>query len=86
MIHVSFKFEVRILPMLAVEIEKSINGCLMNNQQSDHSLDAIISIEYRGHGSVWFDIPLILPLELIHHIINIVFAEFRNRQLMPGVN
>ncbi len=84
MIQVSFKFEVKILPTLAVEIEKNINGCLLNNQHIDHSLNATIEIEYRSRGSVWFDIPLILPVEFINHIIQTVFAEFRQRQLIPG--
>ena len=84
MIQVSFKFEVRILPMLAVEIEKSINNCLLNNHQLDHSFDVLIGIEYRGRGSVWFDLPLVLPVEMINHIIGIVFSEFRQRQLIPG--
>ena len=86
MIQVSFTFEVRILPMLAVEIEKekSINGHLMNHNHIDHSIDALISIEYRGRGSVWFDIPVILPIELINHIIHVVFSEFQQRQLIPG--
>ena len=83
MIQVSFTFEVRILPMLAVEIEKSINGLLMNHNHIDHSIDALINIEYRGRGSVWFDIPVILPIDLINHIIHVVFSEFKQRQLIP---
>ena len=85
MIQVSFKFEVRILPMLAVEIEKSINNHLLSHDHIDHSIDALISVEYRGRGTVWFDIPIILPVEFVNQIIHVVFAEFRHRQLIPGM-
>ena len=83
MIRVSFKFEVRIMPLLASEIEKSINRKIPTMDHID-SIDAVIEIEYRGHGSVWFDIPVIIPVEFNNQVIQIVFMEFRQRQLIPG--
>ena len=83
MIQVNFKFEVRIMPLLAIEIERNINGEMQKDGLFDHSIDAIIEIEYRGSGLVSLHLPLHLPLDYINRSIQIIFNEFKERNLLP---